>query len=225
MTDDTAPAELLLAPFFYRFTERDDGNAWACGGQRLADATKGGARDRMGDNSHLHHYWGALGEIAAARFLGIPIARRPGCWSCPTKRWNKPDVISPIYGPFEVRAIPSSTIPYLKTKANDNEAVPILSVLLCAKTSAVPFGMAIVQGWASPSEIRAHGDMQDWGGRGAAAWMTRDLTFLHTTFSPQRTPTPSPASATPASSTAPTSRSTADPDGGSAKPAPTVTTG
>jgi len=223
--------ELLLAPFFYRVPDSDWAKAWACGGERLKGANQLGLKDRFGDNSHLHHAYGALGEITVARFLGIRVAKAPGCWGCPQlqhkDRAGRPDIMSDTFGPFEVRTMPPGPFernakgylqgqPYLKTTKKDLDAVPIVFVVLYgprAASGSVP--LAVVHGWALPAEIRASGELQDWGNRGAPSWMTYDLSILHTTFRPMVVSS-SPVSATDATATSQRSPNEAAGDGPSA---------
>jgi len=143
---------------FISYSEEDRAEAEACSALRLADASKVKARDRFGEDSPQSHYFGALGEIAVARALGIP-------WRCHSKRWNLPDV-----GPYEVRAVGPGTKPYVKTKGNDRLDVPIVVVLLCTSPGVNrAVTSAIIAGTIMPMKLRAVGQRSDPGGRGAPA--------------------------------------------------------
>lgn len=123
-----------------------------------------GMADRFGEESRESHRLGALGEIAFARFLGVP-------WKChPGDIKGKPDV-----GGYEVRTIPSnSKWLYLKAKQNDRPATRVVLVALLHHETA-----ALVLGWLTAQEIRDLGKWRDPNRRGAGAWFVDDLTLLH----------------------------------------------
>lgn len=57
----------------------------ACGEKRLADSKRRKLRDKLGVDATWKHEIGAQGEIAFARWLGVP-------WECTTGAFGKPDV-------------------------------------------------------------------------------------------------------------------------------------
>lgn len=145
----------------------DDGDrmaADACAKTRLRDAIR--ARDKFSEPSLDSHYWGALGEIAFARYLSVP-------WACASRVWSAPDVAG-----FEVRAIPPTTPRlYLKSKENDTAERIVLVAHLLNGTAA------LIVGWMYTADVQRLGDRRDPGRRGAPAWFIDDLGLLDRDFS------------------------------------------
>ena len=57
----------------------------SCGALRLKDSKRRKLRDRLGEDAEWKHVTGAQGEIAFARWLGVP-------WECTTGAFGKADV-------------------------------------------------------------------------------------------------------------------------------------
>jgi hypothetical protein len=153
---------LIVKPTRVPLDEADRVLARACAAKRLDDAIRACAKDNFGENSLDSHYWGALGEIAVAKFLGEP-------WDCPSRVWAVPDV-----GGYEVRSVRPGLRLYIKAKENDPSD---RKVLLVAHTDGTE---AIILGWMTAGEIaeKVGGLLSDWGNRGAKAYMLTSLYAL-----------------------------------------------
>lgn len=146
----------------------------ACAKVMVKDAIKLGMKDRFGNNSVTSHFWGALGEIAFARYIGEE-------WECHSKDGARPDV-----GRYEVRAIEPDKGIYLKAKKNDPYDRPIAFVAhLVGGTPMRERGAksaALILGWTLAGTIKEIGKLEDWGGRNAFAYMLRDASVLSRVF-------------------------------------------
>jgi hypothetical protein len=131
-----------------------------CAIRRVRDAVGLHARDRLGQDSEESHYWGALAEIAVSRHLGLS-------WSCSSMVWAVTDVAE-----YEVRSVPPGTRLYLKAKDNDPDDRRILLV------AHVNGEVAMLMGWMTAAEIRRDGRREDWGNRGAPAYMLTSMAGL-----------------------------------------------
>jgi hypothetical protein len=134
--------------------------ARACARVRLLDAKASGATDRFGSDSESSHFWGALGEIAAACALRLR-------WSCSSRVWAVEDIEG-----YEVRSIPPGTDPYLKAKPNDPDDRRVILVEHRSES------LSIIDGWATIADIKRAAPLTDPGNRGAPCHMTRDLRIL-----------------------------------------------
>ena len=153
----------MLAPvsLVVRHPEYDVLMARLCAERRLRDALASGAVDRFGSDSLESHFWGALGEIAAARALRLD-------WSCRSRVWAEEDIAG-----YEVRSVPPGTEPYVKAKPNDPDARRILLVVHRSER------LSLVEGWTTAGEVKAAAPLSDPGRRGAPCHLVRDLTILH----------------------------------------------
>jgi hypothetical protein len=156
----------------------DHVEAQACAEKMVRDARRWGGQDRFGEDSVRSHFWGALGELAFARYLGIP-------WDCHSGDGAKADVAG-----YEVRSIaPGAKYLYVKAKGNDRPGLRIVAVAHVVGGSALrergALSASLILGWTTVDEVRGRGSLEDWGNRGAPAYMLRDLSGLRTTF-PER---------------------------------------
>jgi hypothetical protein len=151
-------------------TEGEVAAARRCAATRLLDAQRKGAKDRMGANSEESHFWGALGEIAVAKYIDLR-------WTCSSMTWAARDV-----GRYEVRSVKPGTSPYVKSKPNDPPSRAVALVLFRSET------VASVVGWITAERIRELGTKDDPGGVGAPAWFLRDLSHLDPVFPEIRMP-------------------------------------
>jgi len=150
--------DLIIQPF----TDQTRDLASRCAEWRLETARF--ARDKFGQNSHESHYHGALGEIAFYRFMGVK-------WKCDVRKWSAPDL-----GDFEIRAVGPLTRWYVKTKVNDQAHI-VASIQILSACEA-----AEIMGWITVEDIKRLGKYEDWGNRGAPAWMLRDKKALSLDF-------------------------------------------
>jgi hypothetical protein len=142
--------------------EDDRDKAWACAQRMIAESL--GMRDRFGKDSADSHYWGALGEIAFAKFRGVE-------WRChPGDIGGVPDVDG-----YEVRSVRPDTRIYIKAKENDKGRIVVV-VHLAGGVAA------LIVGWTTADAIRRHGKLEDWGGRNAPAYMLSDTSILNRVF-------------------------------------------
>lgn len=117
----------------------DRDRAFDCATRRLADAGRVGARDKRGARI-TPHYVGALGEIAFAKWLGVP-------WTCSSMTWAAADV-----GKYEVRTVASHSAWAVRVKENDPPDRRVVSVALLAGDKR-----ALIVGWATVADIRRRG--------------------------------------------------------------------
>lgn len=148
--------------------EDDRTRAWACARRMVSDAQRWGSVDRFGNDSEQSHFWGALGEIAFAKFRGA-------AWRCHSGDGARPDVDG-----FEVRSVSPDKRIYIKAKKNDQPGTKIVVVAHLALGQA-----ALIVGWTTVEQIRRHGKQEDWGDRGAPAYMLTDTEILDRTFPPR----------------------------------------
>lgn len=153
-----------------KLTTAEQEAARRCAQKRLADALASKAKDRFGTDSEQNHYWGALGEIALAKYIVTQ-------WTCTSKTWATRDV-----GRYEVRSVPPSTRAYIKAKHNDPPDRAIALVIFRSDSEAE------VVGWLTADEVRRLGSLEDPGARGAPAYFLRDLSRLHKVFPEIRMP-------------------------------------
>lgn len=149
-----------MKPILIRLTDEDRLLARECAIRRVKDALSVGASDRFRQDSETSHYWGALGEIAAARHFGLD-------WSCSSMVWAVSDVAD-----YEVRSVPPGGRLYIKAKPNDPDDRRILLV------AHINGEDAMLMGWMTAEAIRRHGRKEDWGNRGAPAHMLTRLSLL-----------------------------------------------
>jgi hypothetical protein len=140
--------------------EEDRAVAKACAPVMIRRAR---SADHFGQDSLESHYHGALGEIAFSKFLGVP-------WRCHPGEGAQPDVAG-----YEVRTVGPRTPYYVKAKPEDRGR--IASVVLLADCQS-----ALIVGWITVDEVKKYGRWEDWGNRGASAWMLKDPTKLHRSF-------------------------------------------
>lgn len=134
----------------------------------VTDAVRWRARDRFGEDSPDAHYWGALGEIAFAKWIGVP-------WHCHSGDGARPDVAG-----YEVRSIRPSSPFHVKAKRNDRPGTKIVVVAHLAGGTA-----ALIVGWITKEEIVARaGSTSDWGNRKAPAYLLQTSAGLHRNFPP-----------------------------------------
>lgn len=148
-------------------TEEDHALARKCAEARQEDSKRHKYADRFGERSLGSDQVGALGEIAFARFLGVP-------WDCTVGHiGGATDVAG-----YEVRTVSASAYRLaLKAKRNDLDDTRLVLVALLAGTGGSITG-ALVVGWASAATVRFFGDRRDPGKRGAPAWFLEDVTML-----------------------------------------------
>lgn len=131
---------------------------------RVREAKRLNARDRFGIDSVDSHYWGCAGEIAIARYLGLP-------WRAASGEWAVADV-----GRYEVRAVAPGARWAAKAKDNDPPERAVAIVVMRTRRQA---GIA---GWTTVEEIRRLGRWEDPGKRNAPAWFLTDLSRLRADF-------------------------------------------
>lgn len=147
-------------------TDKDRELAWACAETMIIRSMR--KRDHKGEDDVNSHYYGALGEIAFAHWLGVP-------WHCHPDEGSVPDVAG-----YEVRTVGPATSPYVKTKDND-KADRIASVWLLAGCKS-----ALIMGWIWCSEVRRLGVRKNPGNWPQGwAWFLYDFALLSTDFPEQ----------------------------------------
>lgn len=148
--------------------QEDRAKAWACAKEMVRDAKSWGWTDRFGQDSTESHYWGALGEIAFAKFRGVE-------WHC----HSGDGAITDVDG-YEVRAISPTARVYVKTKKKDKPGTRIAFVVHLSGGEA-----ALIVGWTTVEIIRQYGTLEDPGNRKAPAYMLHSTARLNRDFPPR----------------------------------------
>lgn len=155
-----------------KFTAADRELALDCSKRLVDRANRLRAEDRFGKREVRSGYIGMLGEIAFARYIGVP-------WDCDLHgTGGRPDV-----GGYEVRSVaPGAREVALKAKKNDRPGTPVVLVLVVAGRDAaneiVGEAAGVIVGFLTAEEIRKLGKWRDPGKRGAPAWFLEDLLAL-----------------------------------------------